>query len=340
MYSFDGILGSSYALFAVSFSYVADITYKDNHRVLGVVIIESVLMVTAVCGSLLSGYFIETLGFGFFNTAVICSALMLLGFAITLLFLPETLHKNKRSSPKSFLGTWKKMIQFYISADFRGKRTLYILLLGSFFVTEIAMLNRSNIETLYFLGQPFCWGPSKIGVFATTRYVALGVVGLGSLPLLQKFLSNEIIAVISAVSSVISLIIEGLAKSNLMIYLVPVTGAFSFVMVPIIRGMMSTMTEPDKQGAMFSSVATIEVLSSISAALLLNEIYAETYSFMNGFVFLVMAGFCVITCILLSAVYYLKKCKNGNYVKPVYETVKVMNNHNVKNDTRNNVTSC
>ncbi|XP_053407879.1 solute carrier family 46 member 3-like [Mercenaria mercenaria] len=193
-----------------------------------------------------------------------------------------------------------------------------------FFFAEIAGLNRSSIETLYFLGQPFCWGPSKIGVFTTTRYALLGVVGLGSLRLLQIFLSNEAIAVLSTVSYAASFMIEAFAKTNLLIYMVPVVGMFCFLMTPMIRGMMSTMTGPDKQGAMFSGIATIEVLSSISASLSLNEIYADTYSFMNGFVFLVMAGFCVIDFALLLNVYILRKCKNNNNEKPNYETVKIV----------------
>ncbi|XP_045190797.2 solute carrier family 46 member 3-like [Mercenaria mercenaria] len=324
MYAFDGLLGSSYALYAVSFSYVADITHKDNHRVLGVVIIEATLLASAIVSSLLSGYFIETLGYGFFNTAVISSSICLIGFFITILLLPESLDKIKRRPPNSLLGTLKNMVQFYVSKDVKGKRLIYLLLLSSFFFAEIAGLNRSSIETLYFLGQPFCWGPSKIGVFTTTRYALLGVVGLGSLRLLQIFLSNEAIAVLSTVSYAASFMIEAFAKTNLLIYMVPVVGMFCFLMVPMIRGMMSTMTDPDKQGAMFSGIATIEVLSSISASLSLNEIYAVTYSFMNGFVFLVMAGFCVIDFALLLNVYILRKCKNNNNEKQNYETVKIV----------------
>ncbi|XP_045190794.2 solute carrier family 46 member 3-like [Mercenaria mercenaria] len=311
MQAFDGFLGSSFALFAVSFSFVADITHKDNHRVLGVVIIDALLISTGIFSSLLSGYFIETLKYGFFNTAVISSSICLLGFFLIILFLPETLDKSKRQPPKSLFGTMKNMIQFYVSEDFKGKRLIYLLLLASLFFA----VSRTHIEILYFLGQPFCWGPSKIGVFTMTRLALLGVIGLGSLRLLQIFLSNEAIAVLSTVSLAASFMIEAFAKTNLLIYMVPVAGIFSFLMTPMIRGMMSTMTEPDKQGAMFSGIATIEVLSSISASLSFNKIYADTYSFMNGFVFLVMAGFYVIDFALLMAVYLLKKCKKNNYTK-------------------------
>lgn len=321
MYGFDGLLGSSYALFAVAFSYIADITHQENHRVFGVVAMEATLVLTAISSSVLSGYFIQDLGLGFFNTAVISTSTCLLGFFIMILFLPETLDKSRRRPAKGLIGTIKTMVQFYISADFKGKRSIYVMLLLSFFFAELAAINRSNIETLYFLGQPFCWGPSKIGVFSMTRYVALGIIGLASLKLLQTCLSNEAIAVISTLSAIASLILEAYARTNLLIYMVPVTGTFSFLVVPVIRGMMSTITEPDKQGAMFSGVATIEVLSSISASLSLNEIYAETYSFMNGFVFLVMAAFCAIDCLLLCAVYYHRKVKKSH----IYETIKTTN---------------
>lgn len=325
MYGVDGCMGSNYALFAVSFSYVADITDTNNHRVLAVVVVEGTLVFASIVSSLLSGYFIQTLGYGFFKTAVISSSSCFLGFSIIVLLLPESLNKDRRRPSVPLLATIRNMFQFYISKEFKGKRLSYILLILSFFFAEIAVLNRTTIETLYFLGQPFCWGPSKIGVFTTTRYAALGIIGLGSVNIFQLCMSNEAIAVLSTVSNIASFTVEAFATTNLMIYMVPVTGVLSFVMVPLIRGMMSAMTDPDKQGAMFSSIATIDVLSSIAASFSENEIYAVTYSLMNGFVFLIMAGFCVIDCILLTAYYVLRKMKANGSVSPMYE---------VRDDTR------
>ena len=50
---------------------------------------------------------------------------------------------------------------------------------------------------------------------------------------------------------------------------------------------------------MFASLAAIQVLGSILAVTSENTVYSATVSVMNGFVFLVMAGFCVIEFMLL-----------------------------------------
>ena len=42
---------------------------------------------------------------------------------------------------------------------------------------------------------------------------------------------------------------------------------------------------------MFASIATIEVLGSIVASVGENAVYSATLTFMNGFVFLIMAAF-------------------------------------------------
>ena len=52
-------------------------------------------------------------------------------------------------------------------------------------------------------------------------------------------------------------------------------------------------------GAMFASLAAIQVLGSIAAVTSENIIYSATVSIMNGFVFLVLAGFCVVEFVLL-----------------------------------------
>ena len=52
-------------------------------------------------------------------------------------------------------------------------------------------------------------------------------------------------------------------------------------------------------GSMFASLATVEVISSLTASVSENSIYSATVSFMNGFVFLAMAGFNLVDFILL-----------------------------------------
>ena len=52
-------------------------------------------------------------------------------------------------------------------------------------------------------------------------------------------------------------------------------------------------------GALFSSLAAIQIIGMIVSVASENTIYSVTVSVMDGFVFLVLAGLCVIQLILL-----------------------------------------
>ncbi|KAH3862092.1 solute carrier family 46 member 3-like [Dreissena polymorpha] len=295
-----GFTGGMFGLLSAVFAFIADITYTDDHRIIGIVVTECVLMSTSMVAPYLSGYFVETLSLGFSKTSFICVGMCFFSFSV-LLLLPESLAKHNRQKAQSIIQNIKRVTDFYVSKEMKGQRTRYILLMLSFWFATVAGMCRTSIETLYFLGQPFCWGPSKIGLFMTAVNAAKSVIGLGSLRLLQVCLSNPVIAIISTVSLTISYIIEGLAQSTLVIYLGPITGMFSFLMLPMIRGMMSTITPADKQGAMFAGVAVFEVLSSLVGSIAFNGVYSLTMTFMNGFVFLCMAFLSVLDTILLLA---------------------------------------
>lgn len=296
----EGLMGGSYAMFSATFSYVADITRTGNQRSSGIVLLEASFLTASVIASFLSGYFIQTLKLGFYNTALLATCVCTLGL-VFMLFVPESLPKHQRTELKSPLTTAKRMFEFYYKEEFQGKRISYLILLLAFLFASLSGTNRSTMETVYFLGQPFCWGPSKLGVFMLARHGAQSFIGLGSVKLLQRCITNESIATISTLSSMVSFIIEGFAQTSTMIYMVPVSGMFSFLVIPMIRSMMSSMTSPDRQGALFASVATIEVISTLLASLTENEVYSFTMSFMNGFVFLIMAFFSFVNTGLLVA---------------------------------------
>lgn len=295
----EGLLGSSFALFSVAFSFVADITSEKN-RSLGVIITETTSLVGAIFGLYFSGYLVENAKLGFFYTSLVATGLCALGFVL-LFFLPESLPKNKRSQPKPVLTTVKRMFEFFVSKDFAGKRLSYTFIILVFFFTTLSGMSRGSIETTYFLGQPFCWGPSKISMYMLIRNVVQSVAGIGSVKLWQKCLADEFISILGLTSIIISLIMEAFAQTTLMIYMVQLAGVFSFLAMPMTRSIMSSMTSPDKQGAIFACISTTEVLSTILSSLTGNEIYSYTMSFMNGFVFLIMAFFAALGVVMLIA---------------------------------------
>ena len=302
-----GVGGTGLAFGSAAFSYTADITFTKTQRTIGVVATEAMIMFAVVASSYCSGLFIEDLDLGFFYTSVIGSGFTVL-MILLILCMEESLPKENRSKPKPILESIKRMTDFYISKDFKGKRKAYILLVITFGMATIITINRGSMETLYFLGRPFCWGPSKIGLFSMVRHAAKTACGLVSIWFLQKFLSNAAIGMIGSMSSIISYTIEGLATTTVWIYMVPVTGIFTFLIVPMIRTLMSALTPLDKQGSMFAGAATIEVICTLIAHLSQNAIYSFSLSFMNGFVFLMCAVFSLVNLLLM---YFIKRTKQG-----------------------------
>ena len=61
--------------------------------------------------------------------------------------------------------------------------------------------------------------------------------------------------------------------------------------------LIASLLSFDLSGSMFASIATVEVFGSIFATVGENVVYSATLTFMNCFVFLVMAAF---VCVNLS----------------------------------------
>ncbi|KAH9513761.1 hypothetical protein Btru_042053 [Bulinus truncatus] len=72
---------------------------------------------------------------------------------------------------------------------------------------------------------------------------------------------------------------------------------------PIVRSLMSMMAGPDKQGAVFASIAIVETLSQLVSTTAFNKIFAATVSYMPGAVYLVMAS-CAYLAFILFGVYF------------------------------------
>lgn len=301
-----GMSGSGFSLLSAAFSMVSDVTPGQKYRTVGIVVTEGTVMTSVVLSSFFSGFFTETIGLGYFYTTVITSCIVTVALLLTLI-IPETLLKEKRVESQSVIKTLKRITDFYLSSSFKGKRTVYVLLLIGFGFATINGINRGSLEILYLLGQPFCWGPSKISVFSSVRSGAQTFIGIGILKFLQKCFSNEAIGILSTLSNAASYIIEAFARDTLTIYFVPVAGIFSFLVVPMIRTLLSTMTPVEMQGAMYSNISTLEVVCTLIANLSQNAVYSVTITFMNGFVFIMLAVLSIMNMIILVAVKCVKR---------------------------------
>ncbi|KAK3587765.1 hypothetical protein CHS0354_042725 [Potamilus streckersoni] len=293
-YVIEGISGSSPTMIQAAFIYSADITRQGKERTFGIVLIEMAFGLGSALFGFGSGYVIEWTGF-FWPSFMAAGAFLL--SVILIVLLPETF-SDRLAKRKSKLQTVKDAIGLYFDPKNVGKRWIYIVSIIIFFICTICNGGSFAIEPLYQLGPPFCWTPVQIGWYTALRMLGQQVIGMFLIKLLQRCLTDFQIAILGTVCSASAYTMEGLASTNLMLYLVNVLNIGVNLTVPVIRSIMSCLTPPDKQGAVFSTMSSVTIICHMLNTVLANAIYSATLNLLSGAVFLVYAASNII-CVLL-----------------------------------------
>ena len=76
-------------------------------------------------------------------------------------------------------------------------------------------------------------------------------------------------------------------------------GAFTNVIFPMIRSMMSKIVGPERQGMLFAAVFGLEAIFDLISGVLMNAIYTATVAIYPGICFFISAGFFLISTLLL-----------------------------------------
>ncbi|KAH3868237.1 solute carrier family 46 member 3-like isoform X2 [Dreissena polymorpha] len=313
---FDAISGSYMTFLAMMFTYTCDLLSSGKGRTIGIVMMELLLGIIFTATSFLTGYLLEWIGFFWplaLSTFVLVLALILLVFCV-----PETLpisNKLAVTNKRPFVRleeVFQSMLEafkFYFTHKSKLKRLKYILLIGGFTFMCIPYMNRGTMEVLYQLGQPFCWSATKIGWFSAFKIGIAAMVAMVGTFLMQKCLADDSIAMVGISGAVISYIVEGLATSDFVLYMVPVLTCSSGLPIPMIRSLMSSLTPAEKQGAVFGSIGAVETFCSLIGALSNNVIYIGTIKIMNGFVFLIMGAITCIGVVFILAYMYVARTR-------------------------------
>ncbi|XP_048258931.1 solute carrier family 46 member 3-like isoform X2 [Haliotis rufescens] len=291
-YILEGFTGGFTAFLLAVFSYTADVTTPGKKRTVMIALMEGILAVAGAVGQVAVGFIIEDVNYLY--AAIMIAAIFGLALIVIITLLPETM-TNKMEKRWSPLPHIKKVFGFFFTRGSGKQRAMYILAMLIFYFGVIVNLGRTSVETLYQLDKPFCWSPLKIGFYGAIRLsftVACSVVGL---KLLQPCFRDMTIALIGLAFGAASFVMEGLAVNDWMLYSVPAIGFIAFNVVPVARATMSKMTSPLEQGALFSSIAAMETICNTMSNTLYNTVYQSTVGVFRGAVFIMMAGFGVLT---------------------------------------------
>lgn len=219
LFSFvEGCGGLWISMLAITFALLSDLTEAGKKRSFAIGVFETGFEMGIFLSSLLSGYLIKVSN-GFYTPIIISEVVAIVGILFVLFVVPETLPDSKRR-PK--ISNIQNVIAF--SKLFRtktaGKSTsqLFIMAIAIFSLGTFAG-GDSNVNLSYELGAPFCWSTVKIGNFSAAEIVYGCVVCVLMIKVLQRFTTDQVIALVSLVTTTISSIWWGISSGSLMLYL-------------------------------------------------------------------------------------------------------------------------
>ncbi|GFO16197.1 proton-coupled folate transporter [Plakobranchus ocellatus] len=335
-YGVDGLSGSWFTILIAIYSLTADINAKEKSRTLSIFAMMCISSVTQAGVSIAMSDLIDSLGF--FDASLLITAISAVAFLLPLVSLPETLHCHQleitnsippsqeyeneishnpkpdlpEAASKSTAQKWinpahqlHRIFGFYISYGTIRHRLEMVILMLIFMFPAANEINLSAIDALYQLNRPFCWGPREIGYYSAIRSGGSNVVGGIWMAILQKCLPFEALGLLGVLAQAVGLGFEGLIKISWQFYLVPAILAPAVGISAIVRGMMSIKARPDQQGALFSSIAVMECLTTLASTTSYNKVYSATVDLsMPGAVYLLMAA-CALTAVILYLLYFV-----------------------------------
>ncbi|GFO49174.1 solute carrier family 46 member 3-like [Plakobranchus ocellatus] len=302
----DGATGSFLSMTLTVTAVIADITPVPQGRAFRFAILEGTLLTAGALAQLAVGFIIKT--WGYFVPTAISICILGLALLLALFLMPETMRKPSRErftwSPAFHI---RKVFGFYFIKDSTGKRPLYILCMGIYLLITLTNMGRIGVETLFVLNAPICWRAIDIGIFHAVRLVVCSVTALLVLKTLRSRLSLEAIGIMSVLSAAASFIVESLATNGTLLYLTVLVGILFTTAIPIPRALISQLTSPAQQGALFSSLAVAEAIGNMAAGVAYTSIYNSTLNVFKGAVFILMAAMCLGNVCLLGTFWRVRR---------------------------------
>ncbi|MBN2526367.1 MAG: TCR/Tet family MFS transporter [Deltaproteobacteria bacterium] len=288
----SGLTGAS---IAVANAYMADIS-DDKNRTGNFGLVSAALGLGFVIGPGVGG----TLGLLNPKLPFIAAAGMnLINFASALLFLPESLPNTSRRRLSA--AQWNPLASLRQMFQISSLAILY----WAYLLVYMAARATSTMWTL-FTENRFGWSVAEIGVSLTFLGLIVALAH-GILPRVAVAQLGEMRALrLGLMLSTATYVAIGLATKGWMLYVIIIVSAFSAVAGPVLQSRMSSAVQPDAQGRLQGSLASIASITGIVAPLIYTAVFAEGVRhaqniLLTGMPFFVAAVFSVIAWLLVVA---------------------------------------
>ncbi|XP_048585472.1 proton-coupled folate transporter isoform X2 [Nematostella vectensis] len=282
--SLNGLCGSFTTIIMGTMAYIADTTHEDQ-RSLRLAILEFMVFFGAMVSQLTSGLWIEK--YSFIIPYWFILSCLSLSCILVIAIVPESRPPDVIQNKTAFCScrSLQNVYKVYMTPREGGRRNLFLLTLSSG-VTNLILQGVAGVIVLFVLHTPLCFSPKLVGYLSALRYLSIGVGAVLGIKVLGRWLSVINISRVGMLSTMASYILFGFSTKIFIVFLVPFAGLFMGCVVPILRGIMSRIVSQDEQGALFSAVASLEMLCHLCGTFLFNSLYPASLKFhFPGFVF-------------------------------------------------------
>lgn len=296
-------------------AYVADTSQPDS-RAMRLGILEAIAFVCGTVVSFSSGVWIKN--YGYESVYLVILTVHLLNLVYVVIFLPESLPPELKKNTAVFsVSSVKNIVLVYFKKRL-GRWVLFVLLI----CTVIVFLTSFVIQTLLVLygkRAPLCWESSIIGYFLGTWLFSKAIGAVVGISLCSRLGISNFGAIQLGVFFLMgNLLMIGLSRTTLEMFLSNVLAFFTGVPQPCIRAEMSRLVNKEEQGALFAILASLESLCNFSSQLIFNPLYTWTVTeltgeFVAGITFFINAGLLLIPVVLIGVVQYHKPGKRKEF---------------------------
>ncbi|KAG1682175.1 Solute carrier family 46 member 3 [Nymphon striatum] len=292
----NGLTGS-YITQLIAFTYIADITSKEDRSV-KYIFVEGITMLGLPLGNLLAGYIHKLYGFG--PVYILALSCQICAMVYGTLFLKETQGIDNEDS-------WKTRMKYFFSlntlksglrAFLRARSGHNRLLLVFMFFSMLAFMFFINLQygVVYMYTQLiFDWDQWTYSIFQSSTNFALLTFLIIIAPLITYIfkIPDVVLGIFGSFSGITSVIIMGIVRSTILFYIGGFVGVLQAMIPPLIRSAITKIVDADEIGKILALLSTLDLATPIFAALIYSQVYNNTVEFfpsccyfMAGFVFM------------------------------------------------------
>ncbi|KAM4701257.1 proton-coupled folate transporter [Discoglossus pictus] len=277
----SGITGDFNMILAGCFAYIADVSDRPS-RTFRVAILEACLGIAGMVASIIGGHWRKAQGD--INPFWLVFAVNL-ATALYVYFCVQESVKDKKPeklfTPRHYRSVFRL---FTVPGENKRRGKLFLYSFALLLVVTVHM-GAKDLFVIYELSSPLCWDSDLIGYGSAAEHLTY-LSSLAGLRLFQLCLADSWVAEMGFISNITGLIVISVAATTPLMFTGYGLRFFAMATTPVIRSKLSKLVDEGEQGALFSSVACVEGVSSLLSTGVFNSLYPATLNFMKGFPFL------------------------------------------------------